>query len=236
MPRPTHNLAAFVLALWCVTFGACTTAPKERAEPEALTEQAFDEERDTDDDGVIDGLDACPGQPEDMDGYDDLDGCPELDNDEDGFADAEDRCPTEPETVNSYLDDDGCPDDLRELYCDDCNFEREGPVVPVVLLFAPDDEIPRSSGYESLDDVAQRVANDARARIEVVGHVAVETEETDAMLLSMKRAEVIKRLLVDRGVPKERIKLRAEGAAKPRISAASKGATVLNDRVEIFVR
>jgi outer membrane protein OmpA-like peptidoglycan-associated protein len=201
-----------------------------------LTEQAFDERRDTDGDGVIDGLDACPAQPEDMDGFADLDGCPEDDNDEDGLVDAEDRCPTEPETVNSYLDEDGCPDDLRELYCDDCNFAREGPVVPVVLLFAPDDEIPRATAYESLDDVAQRVARDSRARIEIVGHVAVETEETDAMLLSMKRAEVIQRLLVDRGVPKERITLRAEGAARPRVSAASEGASVLNDRVEIFVR
>ncbi len=213
----------------------CATAPAPAA-PAALTDSAFDERRDLDGDGVIDELDACPAQPEDVDDFEDLDGCPEDDNDEDGFADAEDRCPIDPESVNGYLDDDGCPDDLRELYCDDCSFTRDGPIVPVVLLFAPDDDIPRRSGYESLDDVAERVSKSSRARVEVVGHVAVETEDSDPMLLSTKRAEIIKRLLMDRGVPEGRIKVRAEGAKRPRVSPASDGAAVLNDRVEIFVR
>ena len=43
-------------------------------------------EPDTDLDGLLDSKDACPKEPEDKDGVDDADGCPE-DNDKDGLPD-----------------------------------------------------------------------------------------------------------------------------------------------------
>ena len=48
-----------------------------------------------DGDGILDVDDRCPGEPEDMDGFQDEDGCPDPDNDLDGFPDDRDRCPTE---------------------------------------------------------------------------------------------------------------------------------------------
>ena len=68
------------------------------------------DELDTDHDGIPDRIDACPTEPEDFDGFQDDDGCPDPDNDGDGILDEEDRCPNEPETVNGIADDDGCPD------------------------------------------------------------------------------------------------------------------------------
>ena len=65
---------------------------------------------DTDRDGVMDDVDRCPTEPEDRDGYEDEDGCPELDNDGDGIADLRDRCPNEPEDRDNFQDADGCPD------------------------------------------------------------------------------------------------------------------------------
>jgi outer membrane protein OmpA-like peptidoglycan-associated protein len=65
---------------------------------------------DTDHDGRPDPVDACPTQPEDIDGYQDEDGCPDLDNDADGLPDLVDRCPMEPEDVDGFEDLDGCPD------------------------------------------------------------------------------------------------------------------------------
>jgi hypothetical protein len=66
---------------------------------------------DEDGDGLRDdtGEDQCVGLPEDRDGYQDDDGCPE-DNDNDDIPDAEDRCPNEDEDVDGFEDDDGCPD------------------------------------------------------------------------------------------------------------------------------
>jgi len=65
---------------------------------------------DRDGDGIADDRDACPDQPEDRDGWNDLDGCPDLDNDADGVPDAEDACPGMAEDRDGWQDDDGCPD------------------------------------------------------------------------------------------------------------------------------
>lgn len=93
---------------------------------------------DTDCDGVDDKVDACPGELEDDDGFEDEDGCPEPDNDRDGVDDADDdcpdegglavlggcpdnnfdgdgvgegdRCPDKAEDVDGFEDEDGCPD------------------------------------------------------------------------------------------------------------------------------
>jgi outer membrane protein OmpA-like peptidoglycan-associated protein len=66
--------------------------------------------RDRDEDGVPDDADRCPLVPEDRDGFEDDDGCPDPDNDKDGIPDAADRCPNEPEDKDGFEDSDGCPD------------------------------------------------------------------------------------------------------------------------------
>jgi outer membrane protein OmpA-like peptidoglycan-associated protein len=68
------------------------------------------ERGDSDDDGVSDRDDACPSAAEDMDQFQDEDGCPDPDNDQDGIADGEDACPLEAEDFDEYEDEDGCPD------------------------------------------------------------------------------------------------------------------------------
>ncbi|MDB4961055.1 MAG: OmpA/MotB domain protein [Myxococcales bacterium] len=65
---------------------------------------------DPDKDGIIGAADKCPTEPEDMDSFEDDNGCPDGDNDADGLADATDKCPIEPEDKDSFQDDDGCPD------------------------------------------------------------------------------------------------------------------------------
>lgn len=64
---------------------------------------------DGDDDGVLDDEDRCATQPEDLDGFEDDDGCPDGDNDRDGFADAADRCPNQRPTSDGPRSTDGCP-------------------------------------------------------------------------------------------------------------------------------
>lgn len=65
---------------------------------------------DTDGDGLADGVDSCQLLPEDFDGYQDADGCPDTDNDSDGILDAADGCPNVPESFDAFKDTDGCPD------------------------------------------------------------------------------------------------------------------------------
>ncbi len=82
---------------------------------------------DADDDGIPNKYDECPKDPEDMDGFQDQDGCPDVDNDKDGICDAwvaekgqsekyasvchgSDKCTEIAEDKDGFEDEDGCPD------------------------------------------------------------------------------------------------------------------------------
>jgi OOP family OmpA-OmpF porin len=65
---------------------------------------------DRDGDGLQDDIDRCPSEPEDFDGFEDEDGCPEPDNDRDQILDEDDRCPNIPEDRDGFQDEDGCPE------------------------------------------------------------------------------------------------------------------------------
>jgi hypothetical protein len=63
---------------------------------------------DQDADGVPDDLDQCPELPEDKDGIQDEDGCPEDDADGDGIVDEEDACPLVPGVASPDPKKNGC--------------------------------------------------------------------------------------------------------------------------------
>jgi hypothetical protein len=65
---------------------------------------------DKDKDGVPNKTDACAEDPEDADGFEDDNGCPDPDNDADTLLDADDKCMNEPEDKDMFQDTDGCPD------------------------------------------------------------------------------------------------------------------------------
>ncbi len=123
---------------------------------------------DKDGDGIPDHLDGCPDQPEDLDGFEDEDGCPDPDNDGDGLLDGEDRCPDqagprenqgcpagdrdadgipdhldrcpdEPEDFDGFEDEDGCPDP-----------DNDGDGIPDHLDICPN-EPETVNGFEDED-------------------------------------------------------------------------------------
>ena len=115
--------------------------------------------RDSDGDGISNGRDKCPLIPEDKDGHDDEDGCPDDDNDGDRRPDATDKCPEQAEDLDGFDDDDGCPeldndkDGIADLE-DKCPMEPEDGKQPY-----PKDGCPankRDSDGDGLsDDVDQ---------------------------------------------------------------------------------
>ncbi len=120
MKRPGADL---LLLLLCVGAGTAGAAP--------VTGLAI---IDADQDGLADTVDLCPAAPEDLDGFQDSDGCPDADNDADQVPDPEDRCPDAPEDRDGYEDADGCPEldndqddipDKRDL-CPDAPEDKDG--------------------------------------------------------------------------------------------------------------
>ncbi|HJZ85826.1 MAG TPA: OmpA family protein [Polyangia bacterium] len=85
---------------------ALASSPREKCNPTVVVLG----DRDTDGDGIPDSRDKCPTEPEDKDGFQDEDGCPDPDNDQDGIPDVRDKCPNEPEDKDGFQDEDGCPD------------------------------------------------------------------------------------------------------------------------------
>ncbi|MBX7192829.1 MAG: OmpA family protein [Sandaracinaceae bacterium] len=65
---------------------------------------------DTDGDGLLDPDDQCPTEPEDVDTFEDQNGCPDPDNDQDGVLDVNDGAPMDPEDRDGFQDEDGVPD------------------------------------------------------------------------------------------------------------------------------
>lgn len=104
-----HLLIALEHAKIAAACGAIPVAPPPKPEPEVVTPIVV-KPGDTDHDGVVDTDDQCPNEMEDLDGYKDGDGCPELDNDNDGVQDTVDACPVQPEDRDGYNDGDGCPE------------------------------------------------------------------------------------------------------------------------------
>ncbi|CAN5730184.1 hypothetical protein BH11MYX4_BH11MYX4_42050 [soil metagenome] len=97
---------------------------------------------DRDGDGIKDDVDKCPDNPEDFDGFQDADGCPEPDNDNDGILDKDDRCPNEPEDRDGDQDADGCPEGS--------DGDRDGDGIPDSLDKCPD--VPEDKdGFQDKD-------------------------------------------------------------------------------------
>ena len=86
--------------------------PEKCAPPAVLLEECIDD----DGDSICEESDQCPEDPEDFDGVEDTDGCPEdQDTDEDRVMDSRDQCVVVPEDRDGYQDDDGCPDPDNDL-------------------------------------------------------------------------------------------------------------------------
>ena len=97
---------------------------------------------DRDGDGIKDDVDKCPDNPEDFDGFQDEDGCPDPDNDNDGILDVDDRCPNEPEDRDGDQDEDGCPEGS--------DGDRDGDGIPDSKDKCPDDPEDKD-GFEDRD-------------------------------------------------------------------------------------
>lgn len=126
---------------------------------------------DVDADGLEDRADGCPEEAEDLDGFQDSDGCPERDNDGDGVSDVGDSCMNEAEDLDNFQDGDGCPDPDNDgdgfLDADDACPEVAGTVGGCL-----DSD---GDGLTDADDACPNVAGD-------VAHQGCADSDSDGLL------------------------------------------------------
>jgi OOP family OmpA-OmpF porin len=198
---------------------------------------------DRDGDGIPDAQDACPDRAEDVDGFEDSDGCPDIDNDLDRVLDIADKCPNVPETYNGFEDEDGCPDTLPPDV-DALRGTIEG------LIYAEGETVVRDSAAPSIRKIAKTMATYPSIRVVLIGHTddreATQFSTTvppegqapadlDALSadLSRARAEAVKQALVAAGVAPSRILVEGKGAEEAVSDNAKPRGRLANRRVEI---
>jgi len=213
---------------------------------------------DMDGDGILDDVDKCPRVPEDMDGFQDDDGCPEDDNDADGIADKIDACPMDPEDRDGFEDDDGCPDtdnDKDGILDKDDKCPNEAGVPPDgcpkkyvnVVVTEQKIEIKQTVYFDTnkakikpvsfnlLNEVAQALKDNPKIQVEVQGHTDSQANDAFNLKLSQKRAEAVRTYLIGRGIAADRMTAKGYGENVPIADNRTADGRSQNRRVEFVI-
>ncbi|MFP2934765.1 OmpA family protein, partial [Pyxidicoccus sp. 3LG] len=187
---------------------------------------------DSDGDGLLDADDRCPKAPEDVDGFEDADGCPEADNDRDGIPDAVDACPLEAEVINGVKDDDGCPDKGESKV----RMDAGRILILDKVHFATGKDVILAKSFPLLQQVASVLkANPELEQVRVEGHTDDQGAEAANLDLSQRRANNVKAFLVNAGIAAERLEAVGHGEAKPVDTNATAKGRENNRRVEFNI-
>lgn len=228
--------AALVLAGLAIVLGEPHSAPVEEPLPEG------DDDRDGD--GVLDPDDACVDVPEDADGVDDADGCPEDDADLDGIVDPDDACVHVPEDADGIADVDGCPEDDADFdgildpvdACpeaaevqngvddtDGCpdegliTLEGDRVILDDRVLFETNRAHVRHAARPLLAAIARLfLSHPEWATMRIEGHADERGSEEFNRELSSRRAARVRDVLVELGMPADRMEVEGFGEERPR--------------------
>jgi len=174
---------------------------------------------DTDGDGIPDIDDRCPTEP----GPAELQGCPDTDGD--GIPDIDDRCPKIP-GVPEYQ---GCPppppDDVVKRFTGTI----EG------ITFAVDSDEIRPTSFEVLDQAARLLGEYPALRLLIEGHTSAEGSYQHNVDLSQRRADSVKRYLVDKGVAEDRLETKGFGPDRPVAPNDTEANRAKNRRIEFQI-
>ena len=212
------------------------------------------EAKDTDGDGVPDDIDRCPLDPEDKDGYQEEDGCPDPDNDNDGIVDAMDACPNNPGPLENRgcpvldRDGDGIPDDQDK--CPDlAGVAPDGCPKKYALVEVKKDRIEIKqqvkyqtgkfkvlpASYPLLNQVVQVLNDYPKMRLRVEGHTDNVGGESFNLKLSQRRAESVMAYLVSKGIAEDRLDSAGYGLTRPVASNRTAKGRGQNRRTEFHI-
>ena len=214
---------------------------------------------DRDRDGILDNVDKCPDDPEDRDGFEDEDGCPDPDNDTDGILDADDKCPNEPEDKDGFEDKDGCPDpdNDKDSVLDTADKCPNDPGPPdndgcpkkythiVVtqekielkqkIFFDTDKATIKPRSFPLLDEIGNVLKTRPTMTVRIEGHTDSRGTRKHNLKLSAARAESVRQHLVGLGIDASRMEAKGYGPDQPIETNKTDAGREKNRRVEFFI-
>jgi OOP family OmpA-OmpF porin len=184
---------------------------------------------DSDNDGVPDSRDKCPGTPAGV--AVDKDGCP-FDSDKDGVPDYLDKCPGTPAGV--AVDNDGCPPDSDKDgvpdYLDKCPgtpagtaVDKDGCPIPpekvsmtLAIQFDSGKADIKSKYHEEIGKVADFLKKYPKATGTIEGHTDNVGKAAMNQKLSLQRAESVRNYIVQKfGIDPARLSAKGYGMTRP---------------------
>jgi len=220
---------------------------------------------DADGDGILDNVDKCPNDPEDKDGFEDEDGCPDLDNDKDGILDTDDKCPNDPEDKDGFQDEDGCPDpdndgdgipDIedkcpnkpgppdspqgkgcpRKFTLIKINRDKKIIEIKQKVHFATSKYRILPKSYRLLNQVSQAIKDFPKMKVSIEGHTDSQGSDGYNQTLSENRAGAVRDYLINKGgVDAARLSSIGHGEGSPIASNRTRRGRAANRRVEFKI-
>lgn len=170
---------------------------------------------DRDGDGVTDRDDKCP----DVAGIAAFEGCPDTDGD--GIPDGEDQCPE----VAGPADRHGCPDTVK------CQVTLKKDRI----AFVTGKSMLSPASYKVLDEVVVQVKADPTIYLVVDGYADNTGKRSINKVISAKRAMVVKKYLVSKGISSTRIVASGHGSSDPVASNRTAAGRTKNRRATMRV-
>jgi OOP family OmpA-OmpF porin len=181
---------------------------------------------DSDNDGVPDNLDKCPGTPAGV--AVDKDGCP-LDSDNDGVYDYLDKCPGTPAGVK--VDKDGCPPPVVVQPRVEKEIIEKGRTT-LKVLFDTNKSVIKKGYFDDVDALAGVMQQYPDLNVTIEGHTDNVGKDAYNKKLSQRRADAVKAYLVKKGIDANRLTAIGYGEEKPIADNATKAGKTENRRVE----
>lgn len=209
--------------------------------------------KDSDGDGVPDYLDRCPNTP--AEASVDANGCPQ-DSDKDGVPDYLDECPNTPAKAIGFVNERGCPKDSDgdgvPDYLDECPYivgVKANKGCPEVkrevrqllqkamqgIEFETGKATIKSKSYPILNSIAKIFIENSNYYVEVQGHTDNTGKLASNRRISQQRAEAVRKYLIKKGVPAERLTAKGYGPDKPIASNKNAQGRAKNRRVEFKI-
>jgi len=167
---------------------------------------------DDDNDGVLNTVDKCPTTAANT--KVDAEGCKlDGDDDNDGVLNSKDICPNTP--LGEAVNEDGC-----------------SKIITLHVTFPNDSSKIETSSYNVVQKYADFLNKYTAYSAKIVGHTDSRGSAAYNQKLSERRANSIKDMLIEKGVPASRVSAAGEGETKPMADNATAEGRAQNRRIE----